>query len=357
MKKIVMMTFVILVAVNIIVLPCFAADTIYYGCYQKTIGVLRVVKKDTQCYANETRIQWNQVGPQGPAGPAGAQGPQGIQGPPGPKGDKGDTGATGSTGAAGATGAQGPQGLQGIQGPPGPISCNPGDMLLCYSGQIGALNVGICKAGIRTCNATGTAFGPCIGEVIPTSEVCLDMLDNDCDGQVDENCSITSTTTTTSNTYILKNDGMVDMSSINFMGGFVPGEGAAVTLGPVPQAATLMNIKFMFGPNSNTETLWLGIYDSANLATVFYSGDFQFTGSDSAMAMIDLSSENITILAGTNIRVALFFQHSGPPSIASDSDGTITAGKNWIYSDAKWLNSELFGLQGDWIIRAELQNQ
>jgi hypothetical protein len=183
------------------------------------------------------------------------------------------------------------------------------------------------------------------------------MLDNDCDGQVDENCSITSTTTTTSITYILKNDGMVDMSSISFMGGFVTGEGAAVTLGPVPQAATLMNIKFMFGPNSNTETLWLGIYDSANLATVFYSGDFQFTGSDSAMAMIDLSSENITILAGTNIRVALFFQHSGPPSIASDSDGTITAGKNWIYSDAKWLNSELFGLQGDWIIRAELQNQ
>ena len=43
MKKIIMMTFMILIAVNILALPCFAVEMIN-GCYQKNNGQLRVVK-------------------------------------------------------------------------------------------------------------------------------------------------------------------------------------------------------------------------------------------------------------------------------------------------------------------------
>jgi len=107
------------------------------------------------------------VGPQGPAGPQGDTGPQGVQGP---------------------IGAIGPTGPQGVQGPAGTMSCNSGDMLNCYTGSISTLGVGNCKAGVRMCNETGTGFGICIGEVTPTSEVCGDGLDNDCDGLKDGGC-------------------------------------------------------------------------------------------------------------------------------------------------------------------------
>ncbi len=98
-------------------------------------------------------------------------------------------GAEGPQGEPGRPGPAGPAGLAGAAGPPGPagtFSCFPGDMLSCYSGPGSTLNVGICKAGIRTCNQTGTGFGPCIGEVTPIPEVCGDGLDNNCDGRIDE---------------------------------------------------------------------------------------------------------------------------------------------------------------------------
>ena len=54
----------------------------------------------------------------------------------------------------------------------------------CYSGATGTKGVGTCKAGTQLC--IGDKWGPCIGEVTPTTEVC-DNLDNDCDSATDEN--------------------------------------------------------------------------------------------------------------------------------------------------------------------------
>jgi hypothetical protein len=51
-------------------------DGVIHGCY-KGDGTLRVVDHDVACKTNETRLTWNQTGPQGPAGP---QGPQGEPG-------------------------------------------------------------------------------------------------------------------------------------------------------------------------------------------------------------------------------------------------------------------------------------
>lgn len=53
----------------------------------------------------------------------------------------------------------------------------------CYSGPSETRDVGSCRSGAQTCS--GGTFGSCVGEVIPTTEVC-DELDNDCDGQSDE---------------------------------------------------------------------------------------------------------------------------------------------------------------------------
>src|SRR4051812_16603672 len=74
-----------------------AANGIITGCFNKDGANLRVIDAaQTQCNSNETKLTWNQTGPQG------------------------QMGLTGPAGPAGPTGAAGAQGIQGIQGSVGP---------------------------------------------------------------------------------------------------------------------------------------------------------------------------------------------------------------------------------------------
>ncbi len=66
--------------------------------------------------------------------------------------------------------------------------CTPGSSAACYDGPYGTDGVGVCQAGTRTCNATGTGYGACVGSVTPVAEACDDAIDNDCDGATDEGC-------------------------------------------------------------------------------------------------------------------------------------------------------------------------
>jgi hypothetical protein len=60
--------------------------------------------------------------------------------------------------------------------------CAPDAVLACYSGPVGLVGVGACQAGTRRCH--GGAWGACVGEVLPSAERC-DGEDDDCDGEVD----------------------------------------------------------------------------------------------------------------------------------------------------------------------------
>jgi len=64
--------------------------------------------------------------------------------------------------------------------------CVPGSTQPCYTGPAGTEGVGVCTGGLQTCDATGTGYGPCVGEVLPSQEVCATMEDDDCDGQANE---------------------------------------------------------------------------------------------------------------------------------------------------------------------------
>lgn len=61
--------------------------------------------------------------------------------------------------------------------------CAPGTTTACYTGPANTQNVGVCKDGTHTCNAQGTGYGPCMGEILPTADNCATaMIDEDCNG-------------------------------------------------------------------------------------------------------------------------------------------------------------------------------
>ncbi|MCB9654246.1 MAG: VWA domain-containing protein [Deltaproteobacteria bacterium] len=55
----------------------------------------------------------------------------------------------------------------------------------CYEGPNGTVGNPPCHAGVRVCDSTVPAFGPCQNQVLPTTETCNDI-DDDCDRTVDE---------------------------------------------------------------------------------------------------------------------------------------------------------------------------
>ncbi len=62
-------------------------------------------------------------------------------------------------------------------------SCDDGDSQPCYGGPAGTEGVGPCKGGTQSCVAG--QWGDCVGQVLPSAEVC-DNEDNDCDGAEDD---------------------------------------------------------------------------------------------------------------------------------------------------------------------------
>lgn len=92
------------------------------------------------------------------------------------------TGGAGGMGGSGAGGTGG--GVGGSGGTGGSTPCNPGETMPCYDGPAGTEGKGICVGGTATCDASGSGFGACVGQVLPGAEDCATPEDEDCDGVV-----------------------------------------------------------------------------------------------------------------------------------------------------------------------------
>ncbi len=61
--------------------------------------------------------------------------------------------------------------------------CEPAISAACYTGPTGTQDVGVCAAGMWTCNADGLGYGACNGETTPApADDCKVVGDEDCNG-------------------------------------------------------------------------------------------------------------------------------------------------------------------------------
>ena len=69
-------------------------------------------------------------------------------------------------------------------------ACTPGTQKAClYTGPAGTEDVGACHAGTQVCDAEGTGFQACAGEILPAlKEDCGNAIDDDCNGQANDGC-------------------------------------------------------------------------------------------------------------------------------------------------------------------------
>jgi hypothetical protein len=65
--------------------------------------------------------------------------------------------------------------------------CVSGQTRPCYTGPAGTEDLGLCAGGTESCVDSFWA-GTCVGEVLPSAEVCEGLFDENCDGTVDDGC-------------------------------------------------------------------------------------------------------------------------------------------------------------------------
>ena len=153
----------------------------------------------------------------------------------------------------------------------------------------------------------------------------------------------------------LQNDGFTGGVAA-FQSGFAENEIAASVFDPSgPFPMPLTEVLFLFGNIEAQGIIILHVWDDAagttNPGVELYSEAFQITGSASAFTSIDLSAANVEV--NGPFRVGIEFTANGLPSVARDTDGTISATKNFINAlGLGWVQSNLLGLTGDWVIRA-----
>jgi hypothetical protein len=68
--------------------------------------------------------------------------------------------------------------------------CTAGTTQPCYTGPPTTRGVGFCMDGAQTCvgEMEFIHWGPCEGEILPSEDLCEDIVDNDCDGEINEYC-------------------------------------------------------------------------------------------------------------------------------------------------------------------------
>jgi hypothetical protein len=92
---------------------------------------------------------------------------------------------------------------------------NAGATRACYDGAAGTKGVGPCSGGTQTCD--GTVWGPCVGETVPRGELCGNGVDDNCNGMTDEDVDLDGDgfTTCAGDCCDSTNDGCTNPAAVN----------------------------------------------------------------------------------------------------------------------------------------------
>jgi MYXO-CTERM domain-containing protein len=158
--------------------------------------------------------------------------------------------------------------------------------------------------------------------------------------------------------YTLQNDSAEDGDELAFQQGFATGESAAVTLGEVSDTFTVRKVQFLFGPAGAPVQVNVAVHADVGTdapGALLYQGDYTITPSDDGLHEIDLTGDDVEHIGPGSVRVVIGVTHDGAPGVARDDDGC-TDDKNWIelVTPPSWISSCDEGVQGDWVIRAEI---
>lgn len=159
----------------------------------------------------------------------------------------------------------------------------------------------------------------------------------------------------------LQNDAFDHKGQVAFQGGFVKGECWASTYTPNACGYQLSSVLVLVGGGDAGNVQFdVSVWDvdsTGKPITQLGTTGVTITGASDVLSEIPLDTLGIPARNGTPFAVAMCQDsHSGPPSIASDTDG-IQANTNWIYTSGQWVEASTLGVKGDWIMRAKINVQ
>jgi hypothetical protein len=159
----------------------------------------------------------------------------------------------------------------------------------------------------------------------------------------------------------LQNDGWSSGQGAAFQGGFATEEIGAVRLVPtIACPCQVEKVSLLFGGATSTKMVSIQFWDDPGSsndpgAPIGLPFDVSLTGANDVLHEVTLGDDAVV---NGPFRVGIEFFHDGLPSIARDSDGTITSDRNFVCAnlgaECVWFPSSTLGVTGDWVIRATI---
>lgn len=160
--------------------------------------------------------------------------------------------------------------------------------------------------------------------------------------------------------FVLQNDQFQSGGAAIFLDVLNQGDEVAVVLGDGSWPFTVTKVHFLFSGSSETVNMTLKISEGSGAPSdseILVEESLEVPPSDMGFLPMDLVSwygQGVPVSTGI-VRVSFQMEHAGLPGIGIDTNTAAASGRNWVRRSGSWSNFETAGIQGNAIIRVEVQ--